>query len=461
MTAPCENKNLMIDILIHLTNSGYVPMIAQAKQQFLSVFGKIDSIETILQELRPESPTVTSASDNASKMSSAILDGKQGLLNGDIFCSPLSKGLLFIRLERAGGMSITFTGDKGSTFTLSYKFTIGYFGNREEVDCLNDFAKLITEVLKNRGSKIKWSLEHSSSSLFDDLLHNDEAQFVSAETVSIEDTKLADKLENQDTREVAIAIKRAGGMLVDDVNKKVNKQEDANKIIERLVQTNLITREFVVICRKTSHQTNRMSTRDAIDRMAEIGVTCSCGAPIIDERIEELFLPTPKLEKMLKQSYWSTARLVHIFRQLGVQDNRILLNLQDGPEEIDAFVDLEGSLLMIELKDDVFSMGHAYKFGSRIGLYKPAYAIIVSTKGVAPEVKNYFGKVKPESNLVYVDKMSQLLSFLEDIMEEIQARKAIRALADLDFVKISLLPILLAKFGFEWSNSESDEGLFE
>ena len=46
--------------------------------------------------------------------------------------------------------------------------------------------------------------------------------------------------------------------------------------------------------------------------------------------------------------------------KLGIPRDRILLNLQEGAEEIDSFVDVDGSLLMFELKDSEFSMGHAY-----------------------------------------------------------------------------------------------------
>lgn len=331
---------------------------------------------------------------------------------------------------------------------------IGYLGDKVEVECLSNFAELVAETLTNQGKNVQWSLVRPSNSLFNDLLHSDEAQFVTADTISKEDAELAGKLEDQVTREVAIAVKRAGGMLVEDVGKKVAKQEDADKAIEELVQANLITREFVIICRQTSKQINRITSRDAIVKMTEAGILCACGSPIEDERVEELFLPTLVLEKLLKQSYWNTARLVYILRQLGVEDNCILLNLHEGPEEVDAFVDMDGAFLMFELKDDEFSMGHAYRFGSRIGLYKPDYAIIVSTKGVAPEVKNHFAKIKPQSILVYIDKMSQLTSSLENILKDVYSKRAVQVLADLDSVTIPLLPVLASKIGFRLTNRQ-------
>jgi hypothetical protein len=192
-------------------------------------------------------------------------------------------------------------------------------------------------------------------------------------------------------------------MLASDLTRKTGIQpEQIQTAIEHLTKADLLAKEYVIICKKTSNQVNRVDNRETIDRMTELGVLCSCGNPIGQERIEELFSPTHTMQKMLDQSFWMTARLVRLLTESSIPEERILLNLQEGAEEIDAFVDLEGTLLMFELKDNEFSMGHAYPFGGRIGLYKPDIAVIVSTKGVAPEVKDYFKRVKPAAQVVYL-----------------------------------------------------------
>ena len=48
---------------------------------------------------------------------------------------------------------------------------------------------------------------------------------------------------------------------------------------------------------------------------------------------------------MLDQSYWTTVKLVDNLRKLGISNNQILLNLRDGAEKIDAFVDVDGALV--------------------------------------------------------------------------------------------------------------------
>ena len=83
---------------------------------------------------------------------------------------------------------------------------------------------------------------------------------------------------------------------------------------------------------------------------------------------------------------------------------------------------------MFELKDSTFSMGHAYAFSSRIAIYKPDYAVIVATKGVAPEVKSYFEVTEPSANLVYADQIGTLHSVLRRTMDELSYHLALQIL---------------------------------
>ncbi len=144
-----------------------------------------------------------------------------------------------------------------------------------------------------------------------------------------------------------------------------------------------------------------------------------------------------------------------VLRRLGVPDDRILLNLHDGPEEIDAFVDMDGTLLMIELKDNEFSMGHAYPFGGRIGLYKPDYAIIVATRGVASDVKDYFETVKPQSTIIYIDRLNQLASSLEVIMKTIRTQRAEEVLTNFELVDIQIPSLLASKIDLKLPGKRS------
>ncbi|HYT43645.1 MAG TPA: hypothetical protein VEP90_15000, partial [Methylomirabilota bacterium] len=138
---------------------------------------------------------------------------------------------------------------------------------------------------------------------------------------------MAEVLEDQAVRQIALNVKSAGGgMLAEELSKSL-KQEELEGIIEQLIEAHFIMREYAIICQKTQKQISRVQTIEAIDKAAKLGFVCSCGRPYSEESIKELFRPTSELKRMLDKSLWATARLVSVLGKLGIQDSQILLNL--------------------------------------------------------------------------------------------------------------------------------------
>ncbi len=379
---------------------------------------------------------------------------------GDVFFSPDGKGLIYLVLQTSG--ETIRTGRRSSEGSPVLQLEVGYLGDDSEIQCLHSFAALVVEAAAKQDKIIQWKSVERTNAQFRELAQSQESKFVGGNTVTNSEVQLAAMLEDQPIRELAVSVRRAGAMLAPDLHKKLPKTGNAAGAVDRLVQAQLLTQELVIICSQTSNQINRVRSRDAIRVTTEAGVLCSCGKPLSEERIEELFSPTDQLKRMLDQSYWTTARLVHALRELGISDERILLNLREGAEEIDAFVDVDGTLLMFELKDSEFSMGHAYPFGGRIGLYKPDYAIIVTTKGVAPEVQQYFKRVKPEAQIVCVNHPSDLTSSLGRVVQEIRSTRARQILSAFDgmgTVGIPLSSMLAPRIGLQLPPPKRDEEL--
>jgi hypothetical protein len=136
-----------------------------------------------------------------------------------------------------------------------------------------------------------------------------------------------------------------------------------------------------------------------------------------------------------------SAVLVDTLSAGGIPEERVILNLLEGAEEVDAFVDLEGALFMCELKDSQFSMGHAYPFGGRIGLYKPDIAAIVATRGVAPEVKEYFRRVEPAAQLLYIEELSELDETLASLVMQTRTRRATDILSQFEPLAAVEIPV--------------------
>jgi hypothetical protein len=438
-----ENSKVMQNVLDHLRKSGYNPLISQARTGFLKTFGGTarqiaDDSEVLVAD---EDLIVTRAYDRVYQRLRGQYFGIPVL--GDIMFSPNSKGLLYVRIL------IVRNRDQPKE-PNDFQLEIGFVGDDSELDSLSSFSTRVKESLPNKEKSIELTTVEPRNGRFLELAKGETTKFVPATEVSESDVKLASILEDKEKRELALTVRRAGGMLAADLGRKFTKLEAMQNITDELIRERLLNREYVVICRQTSNQINRVKSLDVIEKMREHGVLCSCGTPIGNELVQELFSPSNELHKILKQSYWMTAELVRMLRDLGLPNSRILLNLQEGPEEIDTFVDLEGVLLMFELKDSEFSMGHAYPFSGRIGLYTPDYAIIVATNGIAPEVKTYFERIKPAAAVRYVDHLKELKQELGRIRNEIYVKRARGTLSSFDpmaSMEVSVSEILGKQFG--------------
>ena len=132
----------------------------------------------------------------------------------------------------------------------------------------------------------------------------------------------------------------------------------------------LLHQEYVVICSKTGAHVNRVESREIIEQMSQLGVLCSCGKHIAEEQIEGLLSSDLVLHKMLDSHYWMTASIVRLLNSLNIPSNRILINCEDGAEDVQMLVDIDGTLVMFELKDSEFGLGGAYALSSRIGIHR-------------------------------------------------------------------------------------------
>lgn len=229
---------------------------------------------------------------------------------------------------------------------------------------------------------------------------------------TVQERTIASKLADPQAWKLATAVKASGGMLV----KNIDQIGASEAYLAALQETGVLQKEHVVICRRTSGLINRVSSLDVLKHMDEQGVRCgSCSRKLSEERFDELIAPTELGRELLDHSRWMAAILMKSLSPLTVPTGSVLLEYRESSEEVDAFVDIDGSLLMVELKDKEFSMGHAYPLSGRIAMYHPNYVLIVSREKVAPDVRTYFERIKPEARLAYVENLDLLEKELETV----------------------------------------------
>jgi hypothetical protein len=231
----------------------------------------------------------------------------------------------------------------------------------------------------------------------------------------------AKTLKDTNLWKLAASVKASGGMLVKAFQKQFGSTEQD---LSMLQTAGLVQKEHVVICKRTSGLVNRVPSRELLERLDEQGVRCgSCGRSLTDERLDELIAPTELGKQLLDHGRWMAALLIEELDRLGIPRDKVLLEFRESSEEVDAFIDIDGSLVMIELKDKEFSMGHAYPLSGRIAMYHPKHVLIVSRDKVAPDVRSYFERTKPEARLSYVEELSMLPQELETLINLARSSK--------------------------------------
>ena len=75
----------------------------------------------------------------------------------------------------------------------------------------------------------------------------------------------------------------------------------------------------------------------------------------------------------------------------------------------------------MELKDNRFSIGHAYPFVGKCSQYKPDVAVIVATDGIDADVKEYLANTGVSA--VYIENIESIDKELETLLSDHYADK--------------------------------------
>ncbi|PET56974.1 hypothetical protein [Bacillus cereus] len=397
------HKDLILLLKKTLFEEGYNLILDKAKDSYLESLG--------LEDLPLESETLRSSA------MSELLYLKRMDRSTYSWCdySKLKSfpGYVIINLINIYEKSMRYViSEFDSAPSMSYRIELKFIlplGENEEATEINDLLAHLTSIVEEVNG---FEIEKKTNDKFQELVKKYEyANF------NENDYIIAKEFYNKDFSSLLQRIRAAGGMFRKDINMKFQSIKNIDALIEKMIELNLLELEYVVLCKSSSQKINVMPNKEVFQFMGEKGVRCShCNNLISDELLEEWFSVTELGNQMLNGSHWMTIILVDTLRKFHINDENILVNIQEGPEEIDAFVNFDGELLQFELKDKQFSMGHAYIFQSRLVSYSPSKGIIWSTDGVAPEVREHFDKVDAETDIYYIENMKDLESGLESIL---------------------------------------------
>lgn len=216
----------------------------------------------------------------------------------------------------------------------------------------------------------------------------------------------SDLLSNDVVRSILLNIKKSKRNSVKYVAKDFEKIRDiAVSIIlnegytESYKLEDLFLRKFVIKCRKRNIQLIELD----LDYKVSIGnlknMKCPhCGRNYEDEIIEEVAETTEYLDYLMNKGYWMAVQSVKYLKDIGVNEDQIIFELEHKSEEIDILCIISGMVILVELKDSDFDLGHAYPIPYRESLFGADGTLIICTGNISKEVKEHFDHIADEKN---------------------------------------------------------------
>jgi hypothetical protein len=218
---------------------------------------------------------------------------------------------------------------------------------------------------------------------------------------------LLDLLKEYRFRNTILRTKQAKDPTLENIVKSTGLSvNEVKPELDKGLKYKILTQEFNVLCAYCRTPLARVKTKSAISQMVQSRVACpKCKKPITTNSYEDCFTVNPKISDLLDGSKWMY-QYVRLQLKKFIIGGKIFTEVKDGPNELDLIANVDGDLLLMELKDAKFSIGHAYSFVGKCSQYKPEIAIICSTEGVDSEVKDYLKKT--EIAAYYVESLEDL-----------------------------------------------------
>ena len=131
MIAPYEMKEPISDVINYLIPKGYNPLIAQAKQQFLSDLGDHTPIDQITKRDSNRPPDAYMYPRNY-RIGLERLGGFLIPIQGDLFISPEGLGFVYLLLSQPETRFHVTVGDETRR---TRQLELGYMGDEQEGEC--------------------------------------------------------------------------------------------------------------------------------------------------------------------------------------------------------------------------------------------------------------------------------------------------------------------------------------
>lgn len=239
--------------------------------------------------------------------------------------------------------------------------------------------------------------------------------------------------------------------------------------IGRLEDAGLVEREVQVSCRKTGHALFRLPTANALAVVTVSDATCSeCGAPVADEKVEEVIAPTLLAESLLEDGSWLISRLHHILREMGISESEIAVGPSEGEGYGQMMSNICGESFLIVARDGELTPAFARWAIDLEVETEASHLVVVATNRIhnqaAVLLHNHARhRVRSGQNfeLILADEAAVAGEELNQAFERVSQRVIAEQLCDLDSgLGLDISQLLVTKFKLLPPREESSEESF-
>lgn len=324
--------------------------------------------------------------------------------------------IFFIELKDIESLKTSF-GKKQHKKNRGYLVIYSFSRVLDVHDKVDVFLKSCAKYIKNnfRLSNIP---EISSISTINDKFESLKKKKHSTEPITSEILSVIELFKDKDFRSTIIRTRQAKDPTFQNILKSTGLNEViVQNILSTSIDKGIMVRHYNCICSNCRSTLARVTTKESISNMAKDGVACpSCRTKVSDESCTDCFIVEDSYGRLLEGSKWM-AMFVRDKLEKFPSVTRVLESVVDGPNELDLVANLDGSLMLIELKDNRFSIGHAYSFVGKCTQYQPDVSIIIATEGIDDDVKEYIKNIGIKVN--FIDR----LDILDDTFTKILSKQ--------------------------------------
>jgi hypothetical protein len=264
---------------------------------------------------------------------------------------------------------------------------------------------------ESKGNDLEWkTLTHEEA--FKELANKGSTLNPTPEEIAV-----AKELEDPNLLRILIKTQNMSSFSVRDLSNFVEDIKNIETLLDKLVQTGLMTKDFVVLCREKGQQIIKVGSRQAIEETSQKGLKCFlCGKPISEESIEELLSCTDLARKLMFNGYWMPVRILEGLGKLGIKPQDVV---EDSREDFfTLYFYTSGEIALIAPFDRRFTMQDAYTLNAKLSVSNASIGVLVSTQPISPIFREFLIQSNPSRSLHFIEMFGGFEEKLEQILKQ-------------------------------------------